>query len=110
MSRHLPLNGYITTADNPQGSVDRSVPVLSARTPGAEYRAVLFGSSCHNTTLTGADNVTAGDYTGFAQSHLEAWSHGARAMFMSGCGANAIPSSLARWLWPVSMARQSVGK
>ena len=92
MSRRSPRDGYIAMADNPEGTVDRSVPVLCARTPQGEYLAILFGCACHNTTLTGADNVIAGDYAGFAQAHLEARFRSAQAMFMSGCGADANPS------------------
>ena len=54
--------------------------------------AVLFGCACHNTTLTGRDNVIAGDYAGFAQEQLEATRPGTQAMFLSGCGADANPS------------------
>ena len=92
MSRRSPRDGYVAMADNPEGTVDRSVPVLCARTPEGEYLAILFGCACHNTTLTGADNVIAGDYAGFAQAHLESRFRGAQAMFMSGCGADANPS------------------
>ena len=92
MSRRLPRDGHIVMADNPEGTVDRSVPVLCARTPEGKLLAVLFGCACHNATLTGADNVIAGDYAGFAQAHLEARYPGAQAMFMSGAGADANPS------------------
>lgn len=92
MNRRLPRNGHITMADNLEGTVDRSVPVLCARTPEGEYRAVVFGTACHNTALTGADNVIAGDFAGFAQSYLEDRIQGVQAMFMSGCGADANPS------------------
>ena len=92
MNRRLPRDGRIAMADNPQGRTDRSVPVLSARTPAGRHLAFLFGSACHNTTLTGADNVISGDYAGFAQAYLEERFPGAEAMFMSGCGADANPS------------------
>ena len=92
MNRRLPRDGRIAMADNPQGTTDRSVPVLCARTPAGEYLAFLFGCACHNTTLTGADNVISGDYAGFAQAYLEERFPGAQAMFMSGCGADANPS------------------
>ena len=54
--------------------------------------AVLFGCACHNTTLTGRDNVIAGDYAGFAQEMIEREHGEAMALFMSGCGADANPS------------------
>ena len=91
-NRRLPRDGRIAMADNPQGKTDRSVPVLGVRTPAGKYLAILFGCACHNTTLTGADNVISGDYAGFAQSHLEERFPGAQAMYMSGCGADANPS------------------
>lgn len=92
MNRRLPRDGRIAMADNPQGKTDRSVPVLCARTPAGGYLAFLFGCACHNTTLTGADNVISGDFAGFAQAYLEERFVGAQAMFMSGCGADANPS------------------
>ena len=38
---------------NPRGPVDRGVPVLRVDGAGGKLRAVLFGTACHNTTLTG---------------------------------------------------------
>ena len=92
MNRRLPRDGRVVMAENPEGTMDRSVPVLCAATPEGKVQAVLFGCACHNVTLTGADNVIAGDYAGFAQAHLEARYRGAQAMFMSGCGGDANPS------------------
>ncbi|PYK07922.1 MAG: hypothetical protein DME65_15315, partial [Verrucomicrobia bacterium] len=54
---------------NPRGLVDRSVPVLRVNT--SEFRAVLFGYACHNTTLTQTNFSLCGDYAGFAQAYLE---------------------------------------
>lgn len=92
MNRRLPQSGRIVMSDNPAGATDRSVPVLRIDSPEGTLRGVLFGCACHNTTLTGRDNVIAGDYAGFAQQHLEQQHPGAQAMFMSGCGADANPS------------------
>jgi len=92
MNRRLPQGGRIVMSDNAAGATDRSVPVLRIDSPEGTLRGVLFGCACHNTTLTGRDNVIAGDYAGFAQEHLEQRHAGAQAMFMSGCGADANPS------------------
>lgn len=92
MNRRLPRDGHVVMAENPDGETDRTVPILYAATPAGTPLAVLMGCACHNTTLTGADNVIAGDYAGFAQSALESAMPGAQAMFMSGCGADANPS------------------
>lgn len=92
MNRRLPQDGRIVMTDNPAGATDRVVPVLRVEALDGTLRGVLFGCACHNTTLTGRDNVIAGDYAGFAQEHLERRHPGAQAMFMSGCGADANPS------------------
>jgi hypothetical protein len=76
--------GYIA-----RGPVDHDVPVLIVETPGAKLRALVFGYACHNTTLQGYD--WCGDYAGFAQAYLEQKHPGAKALFWSGCGADANP-------------------
>ena len=91
-NRRFPRGDRIVMADNPQGSTDRTVPVLRVDSLDGKLRAVVFGCACHNTTLTGRDNVIAGDYAGVAQQQIEARHPRAQAMFMSGCGADANPS------------------
>jgi len=91
-SRRLPQGGHVVMADNPDGLTDRTVPVLRVRSPEGRLLAVLFGCACHNTTLTGRDNVIAGDYAGFAQEILEREHDQCAALFLSGCGADANPS------------------
>ena len=92
MSRRLPQDGRIVMADNPAGSVDRTVPVLRVAAADGRLLAVLFGCACHNATLTGSDNVIAGDYAGFAQEVIERQHADSLALFLSGCGADANPS------------------
>ena len=103
MNRRLPQDGQIVMADNPSGSIDRRCPCC-VRTPAGKLLAVLFGCACHNTTLTGRDNVIAGDYAGFAQEQLRPTASGSQAMFLSGCGADANPSPRGPSSWPDSMA------
>ncbi|HRI86920.1 MAG TPA: neutral/alkaline non-lysosomal ceramidase N-terminal domain-containing protein [Candidatus Hydrogenedentes bacterium] len=92
MNRRLLADGKVIMTDNPEGVTDRSVPVIKVVDADKKTMALLFGCACHNTSLTGADNVIAGDYAGVAQFQLEAAHPGALAMFMSGCGGNANPS------------------
>ena len=93
----FPFNRRTVLADrvimraNPDAPVDRTVPVLRVDTPEGELKAILFGCACHNTTLTDAHNLIAGDYAGFAQTHIEQQHPSAQAMFISGCGADANP-------------------
>jgi len=97
-------------ADNPAGPTDRSVPVMRVQAAERRLLAVLFGCACHNTTLTGRDNVIAGDYAGFAQEMIERDYGEAMALFMSGCGADANPSRAVRWNWRASTARHWLTK
>lgn len=78
---------------NPRGYVDRSVPVLRVEDMEGKLRGVLFGTACHNTTLTGQNYAIHGDYAGAAQQRIEAAFPGAGviAMFMIGCGGDANP-------------------
>lgn len=76
---------------NPRGYVDRSVPVLRVDEPDGSLRAVVFGTACHNTTLTGQHYQISGDYAGFARSAIERQLPGVQALFIIGCGADVNP-------------------
>lgn len=73
---------------NPKGPVDHDVPVMKISAPDGKPRAVLFGYSCHNTTLQGGNQLIGGDYAGFAQIELEKALPGATAMFVELCGGD----------------------
>ena len=92
VNRRLPSPTGYKIAVNPDGPVDRSVPVLRLDDSNGKLRAVLMGYACHNTTLTGEFYQFSGDYAGFAQSELEQQYPGAMALFVTGCGADANPN------------------
>lgn len=75
----------------PDGPVDHSVPVLRVDRKAGAPLAIVFGYACHNTTLQGDFCQFHGDYAGVAQALLEARRHGATALFVAGCGADANP-------------------
>lgn len=77
---------------NPDGPVDRSVPVLRVDAPDGRLRGIVFGAACHNTTLTAKNLQVSGDYAGVAQAWLESKQEGATAMFVLGCGGDANPN------------------
>ena len=74
---------------NPEGPVDRDVPVLRVDWPDGRLRAVVFGCACHPVTLDGGNRKISGDYAGAAQRYLETQHPGVQAMFVIGCGADA---------------------
>jgi neutral ceramidase len=77
-TRHLP------------GPVDQDVPVLAIREAASgALKAVLFGYSCHTTTLAGYQ--ISGDWAGFAQAAIERHHPSAVALFLNGCGADSNP-------------------
>lgn len=72
-----------------KGPVDHSVPTLAVRDPQDRLMAVVFGYSCHNTTLDFYQ--WCGDYAGFAQAELEKKWPEVQAMFWEACGADQNP-------------------
>ena len=74
---------------NPDGPVDHRVPVLKVSAEGGREVAVMFGYSCHCTTL-GYQNINA-DYAGYAQKRLEEKHPGAVALFVNGCSGDQNP-------------------
>jgi neutral ceramidase len=74
---------------NPEGPVDHRVPVLKVTGEGGREVAVMFGYSCHCTTL-GYQSINA-DYAGYAQRQLEQKHPGAVALFVNGCSGDQNP-------------------
>jgi len=76
---------------NPNGLVDRDVPVLRAVREDRSTKAILFGYACHCTTPGPNDEVSP-DWAGYAEEELEHTYTGATALFITGCGADANPN------------------
>jgi len=92
VNRRQPTEKGIRIGVNPDGPVDRDVPVLKIAAPDGKLRAVLFGYACHNTTLGGDFYRINGDYAGFAQIELEKALPGTTAMFLQLCGGDQNPN------------------
>jgi hypothetical protein len=89
MNRRLPTERGFINSPYSQGPVDHDVPVLRIDGADKKMRAVLFGYSCHNTTL--GFYQWSGDYAGYAQQYFEEDHPGVTAMFMLGCGGDQNP-------------------
>ena len=87
--RQFGLNG-VGFGYNPNGLVDRDVPVLKVARADGSLKAVLFGYACHCTTL-GPNYEVGPDWAGFAAQAIETTFPGSTALFMTGCGADANP-------------------
>src|SRR5215510_10376414 len=58
--RQFNSNGVVIGV-NPEGVVDREVPMLRVESPDGNLRGVVFGYACHNATLTGEFYEFSGD-------------------------------------------------
>lgn len=74
---------------NPAGPVDHTVPVLKVTGADGKEVALVFGYSCHCTTL--GHQKFSGDYAGYAQQYLQEAHPTAVAMFMNGCSGDQNP-------------------
>lgn len=77
---------------NPEGPRDHTVPVIDVRSANGKRLAILFGYTCHNTTLGAEFTKISGDYAGAAQRAIEARYPGATALFILQCGADQNPN------------------
>lgn len=89
MNRRTPTKKGYRNHPNPDGPVDHTVPVLRVAGSDGRLLAVLFGYSCHNTTM--GFRRWLGDYAGYAQEYFEKDHPGTVAMFLMGCGADQNP-------------------
>jgi hypothetical protein len=90
-NRREPTASGIKIGVNPNGPTDHDVPVIAVRAPGGQLRGLLFGYSCHPTTLTGNFYRLCGDYAGFAQAEIEKKHPGTTALFLQLCGGDQNP-------------------
>ena len=78
--------------ENLDGPTLWDVPVLKIARPDGEMVGVLFGYSCHATTISGDDFYTvSSDFVGYAREHIERLFPDATAIFASGMGADSNP-------------------
>lgn len=89
MNRRTPTPDGYRNHPNPEGVVDHTVPVLHVDDAEGNLKAVLFGYSCHNTTM--GFMKWLGDYAGYAQEYFEADHPGVTAMFMNNCSGDQNP-------------------
>ncbi len=89
MNRRTPTPQGYRNHPNPEGPVDHTVPVLRVDNAAGELKTVLFGYSCHNTTMSFMRWL--GDYAGYAQEYLEADHPGLTAMFVNNCSGDQNP-------------------
>ena len=83
--------GFARNRRTPEGPVDHALPVLSAKSPDGQMRALFVSYACHCTTLGGDFHAVHGDWAGVAAAQLERAFPNATALVGIGCGADANP-------------------
>ncbi|MDQ0920257.1 neutral/alkaline non-lysosomal ceramidase N-terminal domain-containing protein [Paenibacillus sp. V4I5] len=87
-SRRLIVDGQNVFAANPYGVVDHDVPVVKASRSDGSCKLVLFSYACHPTITNGL--LISAEFPGVARSLIEKRIPGTQAMFLQGCGADAV--------------------
>jgi neutral ceramidase len=100
MNRRVYQGDKVGFGDNPDGPVDWDVPVLRVKGTNDSVRAILFGYACHGTTVRSGDDwyVVSGDYMAYAREQIEACQPGAKALYLTGMGADSDPAPRGRLL------------
>lgn len=76
---------------NRSGPVDHRVPFIAVDDEPGRLVAIVFGYSCHCTTLRGDNYQFHGDYAGVAQEWLEGRYPDSVALFVTGTAGDANP-------------------
>jgi neutral ceramidase len=97
MNRRVYRGDRVNFGENPDAPVDWDVPVLKVMDPKPTNdipRAILFGYTCHATSIAGGEGfyTVTGEYMAYARQHIEAVYPGVTAMFLTGMGADSNPS------------------
>ncbi len=80
--------GFAKNRRQPDGPVDRGIPVLRFEDLEGAQIAILVSYACHPVVL-GPDNLTwTGDYPHFVREELEAANPGTVAIFATGCAGD----------------------
>jgi len=88
--RRLKTPEGVVMAPNPEGDVDRDLPVMFLSELSGKPIALLFSASCHPTTMKADNYLISAEWPGAARRILE--EHvGAPALFLQGAGADVKP-------------------
>ncbi|MCZ6680707.1 MAG: hypothetical protein O7E52_26050 [Candidatus Poribacteria bacterium] len=87
--RRITPEGTCVMAPNPEGVIDKSVPILACHGGDDALVGVFFSYCCHPTILLGPK--VSGDYPGQAQLALETRHRGAVALYLPGMFGNVRP-------------------
>ena len=88
--RLITSEGTCVSGPNPDGVVDKSVPIVACHRADGSLAGVFFSYCCHPTILLGPE--VSGDYPGQTQLALEARHRQAVALYLPGMFGNVRPN------------------
>ena len=88
--RRITSEGTCVSGPNPDGVVDKSVPLLACHRVDGSLAGVFFSYCCHPTILLGPE--VSGDYPGQTQLALEARHRQSVALYLPGMFGNVRPN------------------
>ena len=88
--RRITPEGTAVSGPNPDGVVDKSVPILGCHNVDGSLIGIFFSYCCHPTILLGPE--ISGDYPGQAQLALETRHNQAVALYLPGMFGNVRPN------------------
>ena len=88
--RRITSEGTCVSCPNPDGVVDKSVPLLACHRVDGSLAGVCFSYCCHPTILLGPE--VSGDYPGQTQLALEARHRQSVALYLPGMFGNVRPN------------------
>lgn len=88
VNRNTNDESYLSPILNLNGPNDYSVPVIKAMDDNGKIFGILFGYSCHPSSLRSNSYLISGDYASFAQENLEKEYPGSVAMFFQATGGD----------------------
>lgn len=91
--RVLKPDGTWTFGDNPQGTTDPDIPVMTVRSPDGALKALFFTYACHCTSIRNGKDGFYLIHPDWAVccSKLEEKLPGTQVMFVTGCGGDIDP-------------------
>ena len=87
-------HGIYANYPNPDREVDRACPVISLADEQDRPIALVFGASCHPTTMSHDNYLVSAEYPGVARRILEE-QYGVPALFLQGIGGDVKPRRVA---------------
>ena len=88
--RRITPEGTCVSGPNPEGVIDKSVPILACHRADGSLVGVFFSYCCHPTILLGPE--VSGDYPGQTQLALEARHRQTVALYLPGMFGNVRPN------------------